>query len=276
MLRLTNLHKILIIAALILAASTLLVIGCRQPTSPHTPEEVTLQEEKGSSIPEILELTADLDSTTPEEETIEIAIPDYLSNEKKQTKIRILSQSGDAIVEPQEIWFRQPMVELFGIVDLSPTEKAIKAEDVVGTHHFQTIFLKIYTEGGETHLWPIYVTDSGKSSFFNTRGTLLAKDLDDDGILEVAEIVDEYPSGGGRGHAVLSGVYRYNGRGEFEDLTNNEEEYEKYFGILRNSMAPYDLIRLSESRGPRLEGIGNYWEMIKGNAEKDQFYPADH
>lgn len=158
----------------------------------------------------------------------------------------------------------------------------------VGPHSSETMFFglfKLKTDG--MGVLPVCLTDNvyGPSDclFLSGEvGELIVKDLDNDGTLEVAETVDEYPKDGpitadtekmineqfknmsqdvangmiriakreqgGRGSKVIWGIYRYNGEYFEEQLAQN---YDKYFSLLIKIQQ--DLIRKSDLSKDSLE-----------------------
>lgn len=140
---------------------------------------------------------------------------------------------------------------------------------VVGPHSSETMFLGLFKlKAGGMGVLPVCLTDNvqGDSDclFWSGEvGGLIAKDLDNDGTLEVIETVDEYPKDGpitaaiekivneqfknlsqdaengmirilkreqgGRGNKVVWEVYRFNGN-FFEEQTSTD--YDKYYNLV--------------------------------------------
>ena len=168
-----------------------------------------------------------------------------------------------------------------------------------GAHSSQTMFFGLFelTTGGMGIL-PVCPTKDVRNAFdclfwSGQAETLIVEDLDKDGVLEVVEIVDEYPKDGpidndiqeavnkefadlgqdmadgmiriakreqgGRGNRVIWGVYSYNG-----DIFEKQlgEEYEKYYQLvdkyLQRSNTDYPTIMRKN-------------DMSKGSLEYNEF-----
>lgn len=227
------------------------------------------------------QLIFDLLPRFPGEETIKLEA----FNNQDRSVVQIYSKEGSLLLELNDIPFWISISEkYFRVVSLSPDEYAILLTYPGITHYSYSFFMRVIDDGKV--LEPINACISGTTvcGFFNSVGVLIAKDLDDDGMLDLASIVDEYPPEGGRGRPVLANVYKYDGNGSFMELTENKEEYEKYFKVLYRpnytsstdiygKKEDYELIRPSESRGQKIQSSEDYWSMIKGRAENKRYYP---
>jgi hypothetical protein len=114
--------------------------------------------------------------------------------------------------------------------DAKSLKELIRVRSISGTHYATDMFLT--SKGNE--LLPVckapeaYTQDN--CTFFNSSYTDdIIKDFDNDGIMEVIEVNDEFPDTGGRGRPVLSGVYKYKD-GYFEPQEN--VSYNKIYEIL--------------------------------------------
>ena len=166
---------------------------------------------------------------------------------------------------------------------------------VVGPHSSETMFFGLFElETGGIGILPVCLTSDVKNAhdclFWSGEvGALVADDFDKDGIMEVVEMVDEYPKDGvitsdienmineqfkalgqdaadgmiriakreqgGRGKRVVWGIYSYNGEYFEEQLNANYEKYYKLIDpYIRNFYPNYPIImRKSEMSKDSLE-----------------------
>lgn len=186
--------------------------------------------------------------------------------------------------------------------DNKKKSKIVSYDFVAGPHSSETMFFGLYEfETGERKILPICLTSDVKSAYdclfwSGEVGALIVDDFDGDGILEVAETVDEYPKNGtltkeeedainkvfkdgdlnefemmtriakrekgGRGNRVIWGIYRYNGEYFEEQLGVNYENYYKLVNTyLRNLYPNYPTImEKADMSNDSLE----YNEFMKG------------
>lgn len=168
-----------------------------------------------------------------------------------------------------------------------------------GPHSSQTMFFGLFELiAGGLGILPVCPTNDVKSAydclFWSSEvGGLLVKDLDEDGVIEVVEIVDEYPKDGsigddiekiinkeiaylsqdkvdgmiriakreqgGRGNRVIWGIYSYNGD-YFEEQLG--KDYDRYYVLvneyLENSYSDYPTLMRKD-------------DMSKGSLEYNEF-----
>lgn len=178
----------------------------------------------------------------------------------------------------------------------------VSYEFMAGPHSSETMFFGLFElQAGGKGILPVCLTLEVKGPrdclfWSGNIGDLVADDFDGDGILEVVEMVDEYPKDGtitseiedtinkefkdsdaaggmiriakkeqgGRGNQVVWGIYRYNGEYFEEQLNAN---YEKYFKLIdpyfRRFYPDYPTImRKSETSKDSLEYnefMRNFW-----------------
>jgi len=156
--------------------------------------------------------------------------------------------------------FALPILDGSGVLKLNDNKEAFKLMDVTGLHHSETSVLEVVKSGEKYNILPICTNQRGKCSFYNTVGYLITEDLDNDGILEIAEIHDEYPPEGGRGNPVLAGVYKYNSDTDLFDLVN-DTDYELYYGIIKRGIK--SLIKTNQMRGKLYKSFEDYWHSFE-------------
>jgi hypothetical protein len=114
--------------------------------------------------------------------------------------------------------------------DVKSLKELIRVRSITGTHYFTDMFLTI----NGNKLVPVCKVPGADTqdncTFFNSSYTDdIIKDFDNDGLMGVIEVNDEFPATGGRGRPVLSGVYKYKD-GYFEPQEN--ASYNKIYSIL--------------------------------------------
>ena len=171
-----------------------------------------------------------------------------------------------------------------------------------GPHSSRTMFFGLFElKTGEMGILPVCHTLDVKSAYdclfwSGQAGSLIVDDFDNDGVIEVVEIVDEYPNEGsisadveqmmnkeldgleqgeiesmiriakreqgGRGNRVVWGIYHYNGIIFEEKLGVDYEKYYKLVGMyLKNSDPDYPTVmRKSDMSSDSLE----YNEFMQG------------
>lgn len=201
------------------------------------------------------------------QETLRIAYADLKKGQTIQYEV-ILDKNG------KEIGSRTmpiPIMPLPNSGKVYPPDAESKQQFVsfdfsVGPHSSETMFFGLQQKTNE--IAPVCLTGNVKGPesclFWSGEvGGLVAKDLDNDGVLEVVEIVDEYPKDGqitsaiektindsfkdlgqtatdgmiriakreqgGRGNKAIWGVYRFNGN-FFEEQTG--VNYDKYYTLV--------------------------------------------
>ena len=236
---------------------------------------------KESILKDSFILTGDLIKEIDGQEAIEISASHFIQNkisenvilEDSTLDIKIYSEEGILITKGgtgKPIEF--PLKGFSGVVSLDSERMGIGLTYSTGFHHTQTEFFSILKEADNYDIVSIYKDKPDKYYFYNTRGELVVHDLDDDGVLEVAEIHDEYLPEGGRGKAALRAVYKYDSDQNLF-LEMKGKDYEKFYEIISGDYSE-PLIRASESRGKfyenfpdYLEGIAEHWkdtEYIRG------------
>ena len=274
--------KKLLIGILLGAFLTGIILGFYCNRKKRSVDESKQLETEEAELRDSFILTGDLIKDIEGREVIEISAPyfikmeagELISPEHPISSIKIFKQEGGLITRldserPVALSFK----EWSEIIELDNENMGIELTDITGFHHTQTTIFSILKTENNYDIVPVCVDKSDKCSFYNTRGGLLVDDLDNDDILEVAEIHDEYPPEGGRGRAVLREVYRYD-RNNNLFLTMAEEDYEKFYKIISKDY-PEPLIRASESRGELYDSFEDYWQGVAEKAENKKYIRGD-
>lgn len=86
----------------------------------------------------------------------------------------------------------------------------LKISKLSGGHTVESLFFRLVSDT----IVPICKgpdTTTGDCFFVSNRGDVAIEDIDDDGIKELIEYVDEYPETGGRGEAIVAATYKFKG-----------------------------------------------------------------
>ena len=205
---------------------------------------------------------------------------------------------------PEEMPIEEPLPntsQVF-VANKEDGKQFISYEYISGPHSSMTMVFGLFElKTGQMGLLPICSTEIVKSAYdclfwSGQVGTLVVKDLDNDGMIEIVEMVDEYPKNGeitseiieitnrefkdlgqdtaksmirvlkreqgGRGNRVVWNIYHYNGEMFKIQLGS---DYEKYYGLvekyLRKSSLEYPVVmKRSEMSQESLE----YNEFLEG------------
>lgn len=149
-------------------------------------------------------------------------------------------------------------------LDKKNKKEYLRLRTVAGPHQFMDLFMQIV----DNTLVPI--CKSGQdinldsctiyNTSFGATGDQQIQDLDNDGVTEVIEVVDEYPPGGDRGRYVLNNIYHINDT--LFDLVT-PDEYEKYYMLLSKTYQKGTFIRNSQWSKESKENftfIKNAWQ----------------
>lgn len=242
-----------------------------------------------------------------EDEILNLA---YTNNEEESFEVKSLiayDQEGKEIARYPEdlIQIPVPMSDSAKAhkLDKSNNKETVSYDFIAGPHSSHTLFVGLREYKGEKILLPTCFVESPENIFdclfwSGEVGSLVAQDLDNDGFMEMVEIVDEYPKDGsitsdikvtidetfkdsgqdviddmiriakreqgGRGDKVVWGIYRYNGE-YFEPQLGSD--YEKYYPLvttyLRQLNKDYpEIMKKSEMSKDSLdynEFIRNFW-----------------
>jgi hypothetical protein len=114
--------------------------------------------------------------------------------------------------------------------DTKSKKELVRLRNLAGAHYFVDVLVGL--KDGE--LVPICKapgkTDGENCSFYNSSYMDdIVQDFDNDGVMEVVEVGDEFPRGGGRGRPVLTGVYKYKD-GYFEPQEN--ASYNRIYSVV--------------------------------------------
>lgn len=238
---------------------------------------------------ESLEMSADLDG----DGNLELVFLDSDETSSKVSSIIAYNSLGEIIGStPEGITFPQPATDSFRVfrLDSEQNKDFFSFDFIAGPHQFERMFFELY----EDAILPVCFTEEIKGPsdclfYMGGPDYLLVEDLDKDGLVEVVEVVDEYPSegelteeekeaiekefgelgvseeakeiasreSGGRGRPVVWGIYSYDGYYLKPQL---DEDHEKYFLILKEEYE--DLMRkadLSEDSLEYIEFARNFW-----------------
>ena len=188
---------------------------------------------------ELLELGADLDG----DGELEYLKVNSDKDNFKVSSIVAYDSEGETIGStPERITFPKPAVDSFRVfrLDSQQNKDFFSFDFIVGPHQFERMFFELY----EGSILPVFFTEEIEGAddclfYMGGPDYLLVEDLDRDGYVEVAEVVDEYPSEG--------------------ELTKEEEEtIEKEFGELYQKLL---------NVRPDLEM--NIWLDTRGTIEKE-------
>lgn len=212
---------------------------------------------------------ADLDGDG-ERDILRLIFPDEEQEFNEKVSLVAYDKNGNEIGRlPEEMPINQPLSD--SAIVYTPVKKEknqfVSYEFAVGPHSSETMFFGLFDlEAGGKGILPVCLTPDVKSAYdcifwSGEIGSLVADDFDEDGFIEVVEMVDEYPEEGattsevediinkefkeekaaegminivkreqgGRGNRVVWGISRYNGE-FFEEQLN--ADYEKYFKLI--------------------------------------------
>ena len=231
------------------------------------PRNITL---KNNQIDNQDNFTVDLNSDGKEETFIFKSEGDELNS---SAYLFAYDEDGDEIARlPETMPIKMPFSNSAKTYspDTTMKSKLISYDFIAGPHSSETMFFGMFElkDGSGMTIMPVCLIESPKKAsdclFWSGEvGDLVVDDLDDDGILEVIELVDEYPDEGavtseetkavdevfknvdqntsdtmmdilkrekgGRGSKVVWGVYKYNGDFFEKQLAST---YEKYYKLV--------------------------------------------
>lgn len=219
---------------------------------------------------EIQDVKADLNGDG-KEETLRILHSPSKEGEFPNVSLAAYDENGNEIGRiPDGMSIAQPLGSGGAFIGMRKDgRQLVSYEFSAGPHSSHTMFFGLYElKSGGQGILPVCLTQNVKSAYdclfwSGEIGSLVVDDFDNDGYLEVAEMVDEYPrdgeitsdvenainevfkkSGqttidemiriakreqGGRGNRVIWGIYRYDGE-YFEPLLG--AKYEKYYPLV--------------------------------------------
>lgn len=239
----------------------------------------------GDGQQEVLRLT----TKYIDEENTEVGLIAYDKNNKEIGRL------------PDDLPIMEPMSETAKVYTPIKNDKKqfVSYEFIVGPHSSQTMFFGLFDlKNDKVGILPVCLTEDVQGAtdclFWSGQvGELVADDFDKDGILEVVEIVDEYPKDGpltedinnavdkafndlgqkasdgalrvlkreqgGRGNRVIWGIYKYNDSYFEKQLDKN---YDKYYVLVKDYIT---------NLYPNYPTIMKKSEMSKDSLEYNEF-----
>ena len=233
------------------------------------------QNKENKSDNQIEEKYIDLDGDG-QQEVLQLTIK-YIDEENTEVVLIAFDKNNKEIGRlPEEFPLNEPMSDSARVFTPIKKDKKqfISYEFIVGPHSSETMFFGLFDfKDGSKGILPVCLTmdvNSASDCLFwsGEVGDLWADDYDKDGILEVVEMVDEYPKDGplteeienitketfeklgqkasdgalrvlrreqgGRGNKVIWAIYKYNDR-YFEK--QSEKDYDKYYVLVKYSIS---------------------------------------
>ena len=233
------------------------------------------QNKENKSDNQIEEKYIDLDGDG-QQEVLQLTIK-YIDEENTEVVLIAFDKNNKEIGRlPEEFPLNEPMSDSARVFTPIKKDKKqfISYEFIVGPHSSETMFFGLFDfKDGSKGILPVCLTmdvNSASDCLFwsGEVGDLWADDYDKDGILEVVEMVDEYPKDGplteeienitketfeklgqkasdgalrvlrreqgGRGNKVIWAIYKYNDR-YFEK--QSEKDYDKYYVLVKDSIS---------------------------------------
>ncbi|MBF0206768.1 MAG: hypothetical protein HQK53_07740 [Oligoflexia bacterium] len=236
-----------------------------------------------------------------QQETVRLTVK-YIDENNSEVSLTAYDQDGNEVGRlPDDLPINEPMSGTARVFTPVKNDKKqfISYEYVVGPHSSETMFFGLFDlKDGKQGILPVCLTKDvkGASDCLFWSGeveTLEADDFDKDGVLEVVEMVDEYPKDGalnkeindavdksfkehgkeasdgalrvlkreqgGRGNRVIWGIYKYNDS-FFEKQIG--KDYDKYYVLVKDYL---------KNLYPKYPTIMKKSEMSKSSLEYNEF-----